>query len=53
VAVILSDQTQTFWVWSISATGAVVVLFGSKRFVFPALMVLALLDVVTLVIAVR
>jgi 4-hydroxybenzoate polyprenyltransferase len=51
VAVILSDQTQTIWVWIVSAIGATVVLVGSKRFVFPALMALAMLDVVMLVVA--
>jgi hypothetical protein len=49
--VILSDQTQTIWVWIVSAIGATVVLVGSKRFVFPALMALAMLDVVMLVVA--
>ncbi|HUW79197.1 MAG TPA: UbiA family prenyltransferase [Candidatus Nanopelagicaceae bacterium] len=53
VALILGEQTQTFWVWIISAIGAGVVLVGSKRLVFPSLMVLALLDVATMVMAVR
>lgn len=52
-AVILTTQTHGFWVMLISTVGALLVLFGPRRIVFPALMVLALLDVVALLVAVQ
>lgn len=51
-AFILTTQTQIFWVWFISALGAILILFGSRKVVFPALMALALLDVLMLILTV-
>ncbi len=51
--VVLAGQTHGVWVLLTSAVGALIVLAGPKRFVFPALMVLALLDVVMLLVAIQ
>jgi 4-hydroxybenzoate polyprenyltransferase len=53
VAVILSAKTQSILAGLISVVGAVVILVGAKKIVFPALMFFAVLDVVALVIAIR
>jgi len=50
---ILTTQTQTFWVLLLSSLGAILILFGPRKVVFPALMALAVLDVLMLVIAVQ
>lgn len=52
-ASIFTTQTQTFWVWSISALGAILILFGPRKVVFPALMALAVLDVLMLILTVQ
>lgn len=51
--VILAGQAHGVWVLLASAVGALILLGAPKRFVFPALMALALLDVVLLLVAIQ
>ena len=52
-SIILTTQTHGYWVIAISIVGSLLVFFGPRKIVFPALMSLALLDVVALLVAVH
>ena len=52
-SIILTTQTHGYWVIAISIVGSLLVFFGPRKIVFPALMSLALLDVIALLVAVH